>query len=572
MFHFTIWTSGDRDALELIQRIHSAVREGEIPQAGIRAVVCNRIRGEDPEADEFLDWCDGQGLPVISVSSRRLRRACPPLSPRMRGERGGWREELGRRFRELLSPYPAALHLLVGYMLWVDDVTAAELPLLNLHPALPGGPVGTWQEVIRAIQPQRAGEHGATMQWIRPGRENRDRGAPVAFFRFPVTPEMSFDQIRAAGFQREPILLIETLKALARGHIHLGEGPALDLTKAVGAGLAPAQRAKDLGEIRSPSPLIAFFDLEGPLSPQDNAYEVMGLIPRGHELFAVISRYDDLLALAEKPGYEPGDTLALILPFLAAHQLTAEDVRRVSQRARLVEGARELVAQLQREGWGVYIISTSYAPHAHCIADELGVSCDHVACTPFPAEGYQARLDEAAQDLIHRMEGQMLALSPEDDQAIQSLLDRFYWEELPATGWGDPLAAMQVMGGRRKAEAAQRFASECGVSLSDVVAVGDSITDAALLQAVEKAGGLALAFNANTYALPHATAAVASTTLQDLAALLQAWEEGGRSAVEAACAQQPDADWLAGRDLTPEIIERHRAARGAVRGRAAALG
>lgn len=317
---------------------------------------------------------------------------------------------------------------------------------------------------------------------------------------------------------------------------------------------------------------VAFFDLEGPLSPQDNAYEVMGLIPRGHELFAVISRYDDLLALAEKPGYEPGDTLALILPFLAAHGLTAEDVRRVSQRARLVEGARELVAQLQEEGWSVYIISTSYAPHAHHIAEELGVGPEYVACTPFPAEGYEGRLDEAARELVHQMEGQTLRLSPEDDEAIQSLLDRFYWEELPATGWGDPLEAMQVMGGRRKAEAARKFAADCGVTLADAVAVGDSITDAALLQAVEEAEGLALAFNANTYALPYATAAVASTTLQDLAPLLQAWEEGGRGAVEAACARQPNADWLAGRDLTPEIIERHRAAREAVRGRAAALG
>lgn len=223
MFHFTIWTSGDRDALELAQRIHSAVQGGEIPQARISAVACNHIRGEDSEADEFLDWCDRQRLPVVSVSSRRLRRSFPCT----------WREELGRRFRQLLSPYPAEAHLLVGYMLWVDDATAAALPLLNLHPALPGGPVGTWQQVIEAIQSQGASEHGATMQLIRAGQENRDRGMPVTFFRFPVTPEMSFDQIRAAGFRREPVLLVETLKALARDEVRLGQGPARDLTETV---------------------------------------------------------------------------------------------------------------------------------------------------------------------------------------------------------------------------------------------------------------------------------------------------------------------------------------------------
>jgi energy-converting hydrogenase A subunit R len=320
-------------------------------------------------------------------------------------------------------------------------------------------------------------------------------------------------------------------------------------------------------------PLTVFFDLEGPLSPQDNAYEVMGLLPQGHALFAVISRYDDLLALANKPGYEPGDTLALILPFLAAHGLTATDIRRVSQEARLVEGAEELLAQLHARGWSIYIISTSYAPHAHRIAETLHVPPDRVACTSFPAGGHEPRLDDAARELVHRTEKQILELSPpQDDTAIQVLLDHFYWEQLPTTRWGDPLGTTQVMGGRRKADAARNFSRQCGHTLAEAVAVGDSITDAALLQAMEEAGGLGLAFNANSYALSHATAALASTSLQDVGFLLSAWEQGGRRAVMEACAKQPNADWLAGRDLTAEIIERHGVARRTVRGQAAALG
>jgi energy-converting hydrogenase A subunit R len=307
----------------------------------------------------------------------------------------------------------------------------------------------------------------------------------------------------------------------------------------------------------------------------------MGLVPQGHELFAVISRYDDLLALDERQGYEPGDTLALILPFLAAHSLTADDVRQVSQRAGLVPGARELMAQLQGgeglrgEGpWRVHVISTSYAPHAHRIADELAVPRHRVACTPFPVEGYQTRSDSASLALIHRMEAQILSLSPpEDDEAIRVLLDQFYWQNLAATSWGDPLQMMRVMGGRRKAEVARRFAEASGTTLAESVAVGDSITDAAMLQAVDRAGGLALAFNANVYALSHATAAVASTTLEDLAPILVAWLKGSREAVRSACDEQPGADWLAGCDpIPPEVVERHRSARQAMRGQAAKLG
>ncbi len=37
-----------------------------------------------------------------------------------------------------------------------------------------------------------------------------------------------------------------------------------------------------------------WFDLEGPLSPQDNAYELMKLFPSGNKIFEIISRYDEL--------------------------------------------------------------------------------------------------------------------------------------------------------------------------------------------------------------------------------------------------------------------------------------
>jgi phosphoribosylglycinamide formyltransferase-1 len=206
-----IWTSGDADALELVQRIQRAIGEGQISGAEIAAVFCNRRKREDREVDRFLAWCDERHLPAVCVSSRRLRRERP----------ADWREELGREARLRLAGLDADLHLLVGYMLWLDDETCEELPLLNLHPALPGGPVGTWQEVIRQLMAQRATQTGATMQLIRPGVENRDQGTPVTFFRFPIARGMTFDQIRQQGFVREPFLLVETLRALAEGEIRI---------------------------------------------------------------------------------------------------------------------------------------------------------------------------------------------------------------------------------------------------------------------------------------------------------------------------------------------------------------
>ena len=59
-------------------------------------------------------------------------------------------------------------------------------------------------------------------------------------------------------------------------------------------------------------------DCEGPISKNDNAYELTArFVPDGDKLFAVISKYDDVLAdVLKKPSYNAGDTLKLILPFL----------------------------------------------------------------------------------------------------------------------------------------------------------------------------------------------------------------------------------------------------------------
>jgi energy-converting hydrogenase A subunit R len=99
---------------------------------------------------------------------------------------------------------------------------------------------------------------------------------------------------------------------------------------------------------------VICFDLEGPLSPQDNAYEVMGLIEKGHKIFEVISKYDDILALERREGYEPGDTLSLIIPFLIHHDISEEDILNVSRKAKIVDGAGYLISRLKQLGWSPY--------------------------------------------------------------------------------------------------------------------------------------------------------------------------------------------------------------------------
>lgn len=300
---------------------------------------------------------------------------------------------------------------------------------------------------------------------------------------------------------------------------------------------------------------------------------MMGLVPEGHQVFEVISRYDDLLALEERPDYEPGTTLALIAPFLVLHDLSEEDIKRVSAQAALVGGGRELIADLQGEGWSVYIISTSYQQHALQTAQRLGVEPNNVACTSFPLTRYREQLADEDVALFVQAERDILRLYPPlDDEEIKRRLDRFFWTDLPQTRLGKILVEIKVMGGRRKAEAARGFAGRSGRTLADVVAIGDSITDAAMLRAVHESGGLAVAFNANQYALPHATVGLASVYLRELWPVLAAWREGGREGVQSALAGKTNPVWLGGRESLDDVLVLHMQMRRLVRRAVAELG
>lgn len=332
---------------------------------------------------------------------------------------------------------------------------------------------------------------------------------------------------------------------------------------------------------------IAFFDLEGPLSPQDNALEVVSLLERGREAFAVISRYDDLRALEGVEGYEPGDTLKLILPFLLLHGIRGEDVRAVSKNAALTAGAGELVAALLSDGWRLHVISTSYEQHALRISGELGIAGENVACTRLNLEELAERITgcdlgfvrETWEFLQRASEKRSLEEIADGalDERIGPTLDEFYWETIPCTELGPVFDDVQVLGGRRKVGALERFCHEAGTYLSEVAVVGDSITDAQMLRVVEAAGGLAVVFNGNRYALPYGTVGVASASLMNVLPVLHTWLDGGREPLRRAVlssALQPQEGeaayhWLVGSSDIDEVAEVHGAARKRARGLAA---
>jgi len=324
------------------------------------------------------------------------------------------------------------------------------------------------------------------------------------------------------------------------------------------------------------------FDLEGPLAPQDNAYELMKLFPRGGKIFEVISRYDDLLTLEGRPDYEPGDTLALIAPFLAYHGIEEEQIAAMGQKAGLTPGATELISKLKSRGWYIFCISTSYEQYAFPITQRLGIPSENVACTSFPLEQIRQLLSQDEFALLEQTEHEIVNLNPfTDDTRIREYLDYFYWQKLPQTSSGGMIGQVKPVGGRRKVEALENFSTRMGRPLSLWTVVGDSITDFKMLRAVNKASGLAIAFNANEYVLPYSTLGLASVSLYDLWIVLEAWEKGSRHVVERVVKEREKAGgrsnrgyfhWLAEEKDITTPLETHKRIRRLVREEAAKLG
>ena len=89
------------------------------------------------------------------------------------------------------------------------------------------------------------------------------------------------------------------------------------------------------------------------------------------------------------------------------------------------------------------------------------------------------------------------------------------------------------VGGVRKFEAVVQALEKEGLELDRSATIGDSITDWNMLKKTREAGGLALSFNGNEYAVSNCNVAVMSENCMVTALLADVFERGGLEAVEA---------------------------------------
>jgi energy-converting hydrogenase A subunit R len=265
-------------------------------------------------------------------------------------------------------------------------------------------------------------------------------------------------------------------------------------------------------------------DCEGPISKNDNAYELAAnFIPNGDSFFCNVSKYDDVLAdVLKKPGYCAGSTLRLILPFLKAYGVTDSQMETFSaDNIILIADTKATLRHVQTVA-DAYIVSTSYEHYIKALCKTVGfpyrntyctkVCLDKAAITPQEKDQLREIAQEISQMPLISIPANAKSLGDfsQKDQTVVKRLDEVFWMIIPQMFVGKFLQDVVTVGGEQKAEAIRDIVKRLDASLENVVYVGDSITDVEAFRLVREGGGLAVSFNGNSYAVMNADVAVVS--------------------------------------------------------------
>jgi folate-dependent phosphoribosylglycinamide formyltransferase PurN len=217
----------------------------------VAVVFVNREPGEADATDRLMELVRSNGVALETLSSVRFRKARGGALSRPGEPLPPWRAEFDEEVAKRLAGHRFDLGVMFGYMLIATEPLFTRFTFLNDHPALPEGPVGTWQQVILELIRGQAEESGCMWNVVT---GDLDRGPVVSFSRFGIAgPDMArlwadalelgegvsdeelqgtrlFAEIRRRGVVSERPLMVETLRAVAEGRLAVPPPQPADLT------------------------------------------------------------------------------------------------------------------------------------------------------------------------------------------------------------------------------------------------------------------------------------------------------------------------------------------------------
>ncbi|MDD4876179.1 MAG: formyltransferase family protein [Dehalococcoidales bacterium] len=237
-------TGNDEAARELLRTVKNNIDQGEI-NAEIAFVFSNREPGELEQSDCFFKQVTDYNIPLVYFSYQKFKAGKGASVVEETASLPLWRLDYDREVMKRLQKFDPDLCVLAGYMLIIGSEMCQRYNMINLHPAAPGGPVGTWQEVIWQLIGNKAKEAGVMMHLVTP---ELDKGPPVTYCTFPIEGKVFdkywseienipfsdmkkrnsennslFKLIRYYGLAREFPLIVFTLKAFSRCKIMITE-------------------------------------------------------------------------------------------------------------------------------------------------------------------------------------------------------------------------------------------------------------------------------------------------------------------------------------------------------------
>ena len=264
---FTTFTGpSSRDG---IVAVVDAVAAGRAGAVAVAFVAVNRAAGESADTDAAVALLASRHPAVPVVRTSAVRHDAAARKAARAAEAGGdgapmaaWRDGYYAAHRDR---WPAtALDLLLGDMWIWGPRQCAERRGVNLHPALPWGPLGKmWFDVVWDLvaagpgTPATPAESGAMLHRVT---VDVDEGPVVSFCRYGIasrdlaplwaalpaagaardayiaaerakkraTTDPLFWAIRRAGVAREVPLMLETMRAIAAGRLALAGAGVVD--------------------------------------------------------------------------------------------------------------------------------------------------------------------------------------------------------------------------------------------------------------------------------------------------------------------------------------------------------
>ena len=230
----------------LLKTILDNIKSGVV-NAQISFVFCSREQGEAEGSDLYLKMVADHGLNLITLSSRHFKpemRKAGKENPDLMRQ---WRIDYDREIMSRLGNHTSDINVLAGYMLIVGEEMCDRFDLINLHPAAPNGPAGTWQEVIWELIANKAIQSGVMIHLVT---KELDKGPPITFCTFPLRGHAIdplwerheqalsqknlariiqeegennplFKEIRERGAIRELPLIVQTLKTFSERKIQI---------------------------------------------------------------------------------------------------------------------------------------------------------------------------------------------------------------------------------------------------------------------------------------------------------------------------------------------------------------